>query len=60
MYELLIYINDILTHQGVYDDLDDLQNYIYYLEKFHRKEKNNRIYKIQSKLLNEKILVSFD
>ena len=60
MYELLIYINEKLVHQGVYDDLDDLQNYIYYLEKYHRKEKNNRIYKIKSKMLDEKIIVSFN
>lgn len=60
MYELTVEIKDKVIISGIFENLDELQNYIYFLEKHNRKDNNNRIYKINSLLPGEKIVINFD
>lgn len=60
MYEVIVEIEGKVGLSKIFDDLEELQNYIYYLETVHKKDNNKRKIIIKSLLPSGKIVVNFD
>lgn len=60
MYELIVLISNEIFHKEIYTDFEEVQDYIYRLDKDKKKSKKKRIYRISSMLPNERIVVNFD
>jgi len=60
MYEVIVEIEGKVTLSEIFNDLEELQNYIYYLETVHKKDNNKRKIIIKSLLPSGKIVVNFD
>lgn len=63
MYELIITISNNVIYNENYNSLEELQDYIYYIETLNKnknKKKKRMLFEIKSYLPNDKIVVTFD
>lgn len=57
MYELIVTAKNKVIHNQIYPTMEDLQDFVYNLEKSNKKK---RQYRIKSHLPDYKIVVKFD